>query len=153
MLYSYGYLKKYGQKIIRPTITALIEAIRTILAIISLIILTVLLLSAAGMAKADNLGDAWNKLGLTASSAGYAENSPEAVIAYAIQIVLSFVGVVFLILMIYGGFLWMTARGVEEQVTKAKNIIIAAIIGLIIVIAAYAISYFVIKQLGVKTLK
>ena len=121
--------------------------------IISLIILTVLLLSAAGMAKADNLGDAWNKLGLTASSAGYAENSPEAVIAYAIQIVLSFVGVVFLILMIYGGFLWMTARGVEEQVTKAKNIIIAAIIGLIIVIAAYAISYFVIKQLGVKTLK
>jgi len=121
--------------------------------IISLIILTVLLLSAAGMAKADNLGDAWNKLGLTASSAGYAENSPEAVIAYGIQIVLSFVGVVFLILMIYGGFLWMTARGVEEQVTKAKNIIIAAIIGLIIVIAAYAISYFVIKQLGVKTLK
>src|SRR6056297_205117 len=37
---------------------------------------------------------------------------------------LSFVGVLFLLLMIYGGILWMTARGNEEQVGKAKNLII-----------------------------
>ena len=55
--------------------------------------------------------------------------------------------------MVYGGYLWMTARGNEEEVTKAKNLIKAAIIGLIIVLAAYAISIFVIKLVGEKTLE
>lgn len=60
---------------------------------------------------------------------------------------LSLVGVIFLALMIYGGILWMTAKGNEEQITKARNIIIAATIGLIIVLSAYAITNFVLKGL------
>ena len=56
---------------------------------------------------------------------------------------LSFVGVLFLILMIYGGVMWMTARGNEQQVEKARSLIIAAIIGIIIVLAAYAITMFI----------
>ncbi len=56
---------------------------------------------------------------------------------------LSFVGVLFFILMIYGGFLWMTAAGNEQQVEKAKNLIIAAIIGLIVIMSAYAITAYV----------
>lgn len=60
---------------------------------------------------------------------------------------LSFVGVVFLVLMIYGGFTWMMARGNEQEVTKAKSLIEAAIIGLVIVLAAYAITGFISGQL------
>ncbi|MEI7620712.1 MAG: hypothetical protein WCJ57_04060 [Candidatus Falkowbacteria bacterium] len=56
---------------------------------------------------------------------------------------LSFLGVIFLLLMIYGGILWMTARGNEKTVDQAKNIIFDAIIGLVIVASAYAITYFV----------
>ena len=56
---------------------------------------------------------------------------------------LSFLGVIFLILMIYGGILWMTARGNEKNVDQAKNVIFDAIIGLVIVAAAYAITFFV----------
>lgn len=56
---------------------------------------------------------------------------------------LSFVGVLFLILMIYGGVMWMTARGNEQQVEKARGLIIAAVIGIIIVLAAYAITIFI----------
>jgi RsiW-degrading membrane proteinase PrsW (M82 family) len=55
--------------------------------------------------------------------------------------------VVFLILIIYGGILWMTAAGNEEKVKKAKELITEALIGLVIVLAAYAISYFVLNQL------
>lgn len=62
--------------------------------------------------------------------------------------VLAFVGILFFILMIYAGILWMTARGNEEQVTKAKNLITAAIIGLIIVMSAYAITAFVGQQVS-----
>lgn len=57
--------------------------------------------------------------------------------------ILSLLGIVFLCLMIYGGFLWMTAAGDEQKVKKSIDIITAAIIGLIIVTSAYAITAFV----------
>lgn len=57
--------------------------------------------------------------------------------------ILSFIGVIFMILVIYGGFLWMTARGNEQQVEKAKTLIIQSVIGLIIVLSAYAITSLV----------
>ncbi len=56
---------------------------------------------------------------------------------------LSLGGVLFFLLALYGGFLWMTARGEESQATKAKGIIIDAVIGLAIVSAAYIITSFV----------
>ncbi|MFA5754490.1 MAG: pilin [Patescibacteria group bacterium] len=60
-----------------------------------------------------------------------------------IGLVLSFIGVIFLILVIYAGILWMTASGNNEQITKAKGLIINAVIGLIVVFAAYAITNFI----------
>lgn len=60
---------------------------------------------------------------------------------------LSFLGVIFMVLVIYAGVLWMTARGAEAQVDKAKDILVNAIIGLILVLAAYAITAFVGGQL------
>ncbi|OGF26196.1 hypothetical protein A2331_01980 [Candidatus Falkowbacteria bacterium RIFOXYB2_FULL_34_18] len=56
---------------------------------------------------------------------------------------LAFIGVVFLVLMIYGGFVWMIARGNEQEVEKAKNLIEAAVIGLVIVMSAYAITAYI----------
>jgi len=64
-----------------------------------------------------------------------------------IGIFLSFLGVIFLILMIYGGYNWMTAAGDEKKIDKAKDTIRAAIIGLIIIVAAYAISIFVVSRI------
>lgn len=60
-----------------------------------------------------------------------------------IGVVLSFVGVIFFGLMIYAGILWMTAQGNDQQVAKAKGILVSSIIGLIIVFAAYAITSFI----------
>ena len=60
-----------------------------------------------------------------------------------IGVVLSFVGVLFLIMMIFAGIMWMTAQGNEQRVTKAKDLLINSIIGIVIVFAAYAITTFV----------
>jgi len=57
--------------------------------------------------------------------------------------VLSFIGVLFLIMMIYAGIMWMTAQGNDQQVTKAKDLLINSIIGMIIIFAAYAITTFI----------
>lgn len=54
----------------------------------------------------------------------------------------------FMILVIYGGWLWMTAKGNEDQVMKAKNMILGAVIGITIVIAARIIAELVIYYLG-----
>ena len=56
---------------------------------------------------------------------------------------LAFIGTLFLILIIYGGFIWMLARGNEEEVKKAKNLITQAVIGLVIVLAAYVITSYI----------
>ena len=76
------------------------------------------------------------------SEAGIMISLPGA-IGKVVGVVLSLVGVVFLILMIYAGFTWILARGNEQDVTKAKDLIIAAVIGLIIVLAAYAITAYI----------
>jgi len=68
----------------------------------------------------------------------------ETVIGRTIQTFLSVMGIIFLALMLFGGYKWMIAQGREEEVTKAKNIIKSAVIGLGIVLIAYAITYFVV---------
>ncbi len=54
-------------------------------------------------------------------------------------------GFVFFILMLYGGFLWMTARGDETKVDKGRDTIIQAVIGLAVIVAAYAITQAIIN--------
>lgn len=68
-----------------------------------------------------------------------------------VKTVLSFVGIIFLALMVYAGFLWMTARGAEDQITKAQDIIRAAIIGIVITLGAYSITDFVVNAVIDKT--
>jgi TRAP-type C4-dicarboxylate transport system permease small subunit len=76
--------------------------------------------------------------------AGYKDNEDlPMTIGKVVGALLAFIGVLFFILMIYGGFLWMTAQGNDEQVTKAKNLIIAAVIGIIVVMSAYAITVYI----------
>lgn len=61
-----------------------------------------------------------------------------------IKTALSFVGTLFLALTVYAGFLWMTASGNEDQVKKATGILKMAVIGLVIVLAAYGVTTFVV---------
>lgn len=68
-------------------------------------------------------------------------------IGRVIQAGLALVGVIFLILTIYAGYLWMTAAGNDSQVGKAKDTLRNVIIGLVVVMAAYAITAFVSGEL------
>jgi hypothetical protein len=80
-------------------------------------------------------------------SKSYSEKNLINKISIIVAEVLSFLGVIFMILMLYGGYVWMKARGNEADVKRARDIMIDAVIGLIIVAAAYAISYFVVGYL------
>lgn len=69
------------------------------------------------------------------------------VIGTLINVFLTLLGIIFLVLVLYAGWLWMTAGGEEAKVEKAKDIMIRAVIGLVIILAAYSISSFVITSL------
>jgi hypothetical protein len=64
-----------------------------------------------------------------------------------ISAILAIIGVIFLILIVYGGMLWMLAEGDETKVGKARGFIFHSIIGLILVFSAYAITNFVVNIL------
>lgn len=86
----------------------------------------------------------------TGSQAGFGANPADVsvMIGTVIKAALGMVGVVFLVLMVYAGYLWMIARGDEGKVEKAKNTIINSVIGIVIVVAAYAITYYVVNALS-----
>lgn len=79
-----------------------------------------------------------------ASQAGYdttgtSETTLATTLGLIVFTLLTFIGVIFTALILYGGLRWMTARGNEEEVTQAKKIIRNSIIGLIITVASYSI--------------
>jgi len=69
------------------------------------------------------------------------------IIGRLINVVLGFLGIVLLGLILWAGFLWMTAGGNADQVKTARAYMSNAIIGLIIVVAAFAITNFVLTSL------
>ncbi|MDD5340926.1 MAG: hypothetical protein PHC97_00640 [Patescibacteria group bacterium] len=82
----------------------------------------------------------------TAQESGFTDVSVEQYAAIIIQAVLGLVGIIFVALLIYGGFLYMTSQGEPDKVKKGKNAIIAAVIGIIIIVSGYSITYFIVTQ-------
>ena len=69
-------------------------------------------------------------------------------IGSVIGAILSLTGVIFLVIIVWGGNMWMTAKGNEQQVEQAKNLITNAVIGIIIIIGSYALTYFLVDVLS-----
>ena len=76
-------------------------------------------------------------------------DAPQKIIGSIISYILGLVGVIALVMFIYGGILWMTAAGSQERITKAKQTLIWASLGLIAIFAAYQAVDLVLKGLGV----
>ncbi len=67
------------------------------------------------------------------------------IIGNIINAVLSIIGVLLLVYLIYAGFLWMTAGGEDKKVEQAKTMIKNAIIGLLIIATSFVIADFVLS--------
>lgn len=90
--------------------------------------------------------DPYFGLDQTAQKAGLQQNvEAPVIIGNVIGNILTLIGVIFFVLMVYGGFLWMTAHGESSQVDKAKETIIAAVIGMVVVLASYALTSFILS--------
>jgi hypothetical protein len=103
---------------------------------------------APGFCYAQDYGltEAATESGLTESAIGKTGDIP-TMLGVLVSIALSLVGVYFFILILYAGFIWMTAAGSTERVGKAKSKLTSAVIGLVIVLSAYTITQFIFANI------
>ena len=88
-----------------------------------------------------------SQTGISEIGAVYGGRQPEdtrIVATKIIQWALGFLGLIFLLLIIFAGFKWMTSGGNEEEVKKAQALMKNAVIGLIIILAAWSLTYYLI---------
>jgi|GEM_PF-1664841 len=87
-------------------------------------------------------------LGQFANETGLPATSLPALIGRIVRIAIGFLGLIAVIIIIYGGFIWMTSGGDKDKIDKAKKLMRAGLIGLIIVVLAYALASFIIYLIG-----
>ena len=93
---------------------------RKVITIISLVLLANLLVVSLAFASAQDT--AMQGLDDTNQEAGLAPGDPAATVGAALSVLLSILGIIFLIVVIYGGITWMTAGGNEENVSTALEL-------------------------------
>lgn len=77
--------------------------------------------------------------------------SPELVVANIVNWALGVLALIAVILVLAGGFLWMTAAGNEEKIERAKKLLTAAVVGLVIILAAWGITIYALNILTTAT--
>ncbi|MBI2051084.1 MAG: hypothetical protein HYT31_04795 [Parcubacteria group bacterium] len=74
------------------------------------------------------------------------EDDLKGTLATVINIALGFLGIIAVIIVMFGGFKWMTAAGNEEQVGEARKLIVGGVVGLLVIFMAWAIASFVVSS-------
>ena len=100
------------------------------------------------MVKGGDQGGLLGEVGTKVYGTQDAPKDVRQIVAEVIQVFLSFLALIFIILIILAGYKWMMARGDEGKVTEALNQIQHAVIGLLIILAAYAVTYYVFNVLN-----
>jgi len=115
--------------------------------ILLLVIAVLLSLFFYNFTHAVEIGSGDFKINIGNPDTPFTESTPDKVIQTVFNIVITISQVVFVILFLIAGIMYLTSAGAEEQTTKAKKLMIDAVIGIIIVLASWAIGNWVIKQL------
>jgi len=82
-----------------------------------------------------------------ATATGLGTKDIRETIASIINVAMGLLGIIAVAIILLGGFKWMTAGGSEEKVSDAKKLIISGVIGLVIILTAYAIASFVVSSI------
>jgi hypothetical protein len=86
-----------------------------------------------------------------AARMGFGTEDLRTIIFSIVNVILGFLSIIAVLIILMGGFKWMTAGGNEEKVEEAKKLIIAGVVGLAVIFTSFAIATFVINQLMTAT--
>jgi hypothetical protein len=82
-----------------------------------------------------------------------AQNLVRGKIGQYISAVLSIIGMVFMVIILYGGLVWMTAGGDSGRVKKGRDLILFAALGLIMIGLSYVVVEYIIRTIGLQTMQ
>lgn len=83
----------------------------------------------------------------TAKETGLQAGNPATTIGAALGVLLSVLGLIMLIIIVYAGVIWMTAGGATENVKRARDMMIEASLGLAVCLASYAITQYIVARI------
>jgi hypothetical protein len=119
----------------------------TIFAFVALVMTPLFLTGQGGFANVYatvNTNPAKASLSITAGEAGLSsEKDPLQIAGSIVEFLLGFLGIIFIVLLMYGGFLRMTANGAADKISTSNKIITSAIIGVFIILASWIITAYV----------
>jgi hypothetical protein len=114
--------------------------------ILFLLVVPVFAFTLSANAQVDNL--LWgNQQTNIENGLGLGNEDPRVIAASVVNIMLGFLGIIAVLIILFGGFKWMTAGGNEDAIDQAKKMMTAGVIGLVIVLAAFGLAQFVINAL------
>ncbi|MFH2063126.1 MAG: DUF4215 domain-containing protein [bacterium] len=82
-----------------------------------------------------------------ATSIGLGTSDIRTTAATIVSYFLGLLGLLAVLIVLYAGFLWMTAGGNDDQVGRAKKLMTNGVIGLVIIMSAFAIAQFVLRAI------
>lgn len=87
--------------------------------------------------------DVGNFTSSVAKKTGVSQQSIPTLTGNIINIIFSLLGLIFLVLVVYSGIVWMTSRGDDDQIKSARDTLVRSAIGFFIIMAAYALVSFI----------
>lgn len=102
----------------------------------------------AAPASAQGLGGTINAGLAYGTIVGWGTQDLRVTIMLVIQVLLGFLGVVAILIILYAGWRWMTSGGDPQKIEEAKRTLVNAVLGLLVIFAAFAIVAFIIQMLS-----
>ncbi|MDP3900426.1 MAG: pilin [bacterium] len=95
------------------------------------------------------IADIWGPkdVDVLAAQAGLGTDDPREIVSNVINVIIGFLGIIAVVLIIAGGFMWMTAAGNDDKIATSKKLMTAGVIGLVILLAAFGVAKFVVDAL------
>jgi len=114
----------------------------------ALVFILVFILSSPILCSAQGLKDAGSTLGEMQNQGVTLSSDLQGTANIIVRTIFYLVGTAFLILVIYGGIVWMKAAGRDTEVARAKRIVTTSVIGVIVLLLSYALTNFIMGRLG-----
>ena len=88
-----------------------------------------------------------DKIGSEAYDQSGTPTDVRTIVINVVKVFLTLIGIIFMVLILLAGYTWMTSQGSEDKINEAKSRLKTGVIGLIIIIAAWSITHFVVRYI------
>jgi hypothetical protein len=109
--------------------------------LISLVAVPAATLASSGNLNLNDLG-----VGEIDTTLDLGRRSPIETVTRLINTAMIFLGIIAVAIILFAGFKWMTAGGSDDKIGEARKLMTSGVIGLIIILSAWGIAYFILEN-------